>query len=405
MKSQTTMTSKERLLKTLEHKPTDHIPLYLRFWSLGGTADNIPFAWKDQVQRVENTLALGLDDTLLLEPPMGYVEEYRPEKLPEVHSHTRVIPPSGEESYPLLTKVFETPLGPLQTTVKKDSEWPYGDDVHLFDDFNVPRFKEPLVKTCDDITRLRGLLADAPEEQLAEFRQRAGYLRQQAGRLGVALDGGWIALGDAVVWLIGMERLLYAQMLEPDFIQQLLDVLFEWEMKRIDLLIAEGIDVLVHMGWYEGTDFWTPKNYRAMLKPRLSQMIAKAHAHGVKYRYIITKGWKPLRNDFLEMEIDCLTGLDPVQDRLDLSEIKSEIGGKICLMGGVNSAVMLSQWSKEQILQALEEAFHHLSPGGGFILYPVDAIFNDQPWDKVAFFIERWKERCAQTPGSQALSS
>jgi hypothetical protein len=34
---------------------------------------------------------------------------------------------------------------------------------------------------------------------------------------------------------------------------------------------------------------------------------------------------------------------------------------------------------------------HIFSPGGGFILYPVDAVFNNQPWDKVNALIEAWR--------------
>ncbi len=94
------------------------------------------------------------------------------------------------------------------------------------------------------------------------------------------------------------------------------------------------------------------------------------------------------------MGMDCLTGVDPVQDKLELTEVKSEIGSQICLMGGLNSAVMLSQWSEEQICAAVRQAIEIMAPGGGFILYPVDAIFNNQPWDKVLLMIDEWK-RCA----------
>jgi uroporphyrinogen-III decarboxylase len=126
----------------------------------------------------------------------------------------------------------------------------------------------------------------------------------------------------------------------------------------------------------------------------LQQIIDKVHSYGIKYRYIITKSWKPYRADFLEMGIDCLTGVDPVQDRLDLAQVKSEIGGQICLMGGLNSAVMFSQWSDQQIRQATDQALRIMAPGGGFILFPVDAVFDSQPWEKVKTLIDYWKARC-----------
>jgi len=39
---------------------------------MGGGEDHIPFCWQEQVSRAENLLRLGVDDTLLLQPPLGY---------------------------------------------------------------------------------------------------------------------------------------------------------------------------------------------------------------------------------------------------------------------------------------------------------------------------------------------
>ncbi len=386
------MTSRQRLLAAMDHQSVDHTPLLLRFWSLGGPEDNIPFNWRDEVQRVQATLALGLDDTLLLQPPLGYTEEYHPEGLPGVSSRVERLPPGAAEGQPRLRKVFRSPAGELATTVRQTNDWPHGEDVHLFDDYNLSRLVEPLVKSQADLPRLRGLLANPAPEQVDEWRLHAAQLKAEAGRLGVVLDGGWCALGDAAMWLCGMERILYGQMDDPDFIAGLLDVLLEWELGRIDLLLAAGVDEVVHMAWYESTDFWTPRAYRRLLRPRLEQIIRRVHARGARFRYIMTKSWKPYREDFLEMGIDCLTGVDPVQDQLDLQEVKRQVGGQVCLMGGLNSAVMLDQWDEPRIRQAVQQALEIMAPGSGFILYPVDAIFNNQPWEKVLYTIQCWKE-------------
>jgi len=388
------MNSRERLLAAIEHRPVDHVPLLLRFWSLGGETDNIPFNWRDEIQRVEATTTLGLDDTLLLQPPLGYVEDYIAERAPGVRSRVELLPAEEGQAYPCLKKIYTTPDGPLQTTVQLSEDWPRGEDIRLFDDYNLSRLKEPLVKDAADLPRLRHLLPDPSPEQLAGFHQRAAELRRAAQRLGVVLDGGWAALGDSAMWLCGMQRILYGQMDEPEFIEQVLDTILEWELKRIDLLLDAGIDVLVHMAWYESTDFWSPRTFRKLLRPRLQVEIDRCHARGVKFRFIITRSWQPYRDDLLEMGVDCLSGIDPVQDKLDLARVKSHPGDQLCLMGGLNSAVMLSQWSDEQIRAAVRQALEIMAPGGGFILYPVDAIFNTQPWDKVLLVIDEWK-RCA----------
>ncbi len=393
---QGTMSSRERLLRTMNFEETDRIPLLFRFWSLGGARDNIPFNWRDEVTRVENTLALGLDDTLTLQPPLGYVEDYEPEQLADVSSWTERLPPEPGEKEERLKKVYQTPAGSLQTVITLTENWPYGDDIRLFDDHNIPRLKEPLIKAADDLPGLKYLLGPPSDEQLATFRQRADVFRGHAKRLGVLLDGGWVALGDAAVWLCGMEQILYGQMDDPAFLADVLAIIAEWELGRIRLLLEEDIDEVVHMAWYETTDFWTPANYRRLLKPHLQQEIDLVHAAGKKYRYIITKAWQPYIPDLLEMGIDCLAGVDPVQDTLELAEVKRQIGNQICLMGGMNSAVMLSQWDEDAISAAVTQAITIMAPGGGYIGSPVDAIYDVQPWDKVKHLIAEWHKHARQ---------
>jgi uroporphyrinogen-III decarboxylase len=387
------MNSRERILNAIGRKAVDHVPLYLRLWDMGGGVDNFPFPWREQVARAESLLGLGVDDTLLLQPPLGFTEEYIADKSPGVSgiAVTRTAPVKAGDA-PHLKKIYHTPDGDLSQVVKVTEDWPHGDDIMLFSDFNIPRQVEPLIKTREDIKRLRHLLASPAPSQVSEFRDDSRQIHREAERLGVALDGGWSALGDSAVWLCGMKNVLYWQMDQPEVLEELMDVLLEWELQRIGLLLEEGIDVMVHMAWYEGTDFWTPRNFRRIIRPRLQQIIDRVHGENVPLRYIITKGWKPLRTDMLEMGVDCVTGVDPVQDKLDLYQLKAEIGGQISLMGGMNAAVTLSMWPEKEIREAVDQAFEALSPENGFILFPVDNVFCELPWEKVELVIDQWKK-------------
>jgi hypothetical protein len=384
------MTSRDRVLSALTCQTVDHIPLILRFWPMG-TTDNIPFDWKDQVHRVESTLRIGLDDTLLLQPPLGYIEEYRPEGVVGVTSAVQALAPARGERSPLLRKQYQTSAGVLIHEARKTEDWIHGEDVPLFSDYNVSRAAKHAVQVDTDLKVLRHLLGVPAQDALRAFRRDAARLRGEARRLGVLLEGGWVALGDAAVMLCGMERILFAQIDEPAFLDELLDTLLRWELERVRFLLDEGVDTIVHMAWYEGTDFWTPASYRKFLVPRIGQLVEQTHLRGAKYRYIITKGLAPLVGDILELGVDCVTGLDPVQDRIDMTDVKRRVAGRLCLMGGINSAVMLSRWTDSEIGRAVERAVRTLSPGGGFILFPVDAVFSDVAWDKVETMIRAWK--------------
>jgi hypothetical protein len=390
------MNSRERFIASILRQPVDRPPLYLRLWDMHDGVDNFPFDWRDQVSRAEYLLSLGVDDTLLLEPPLGYTEEYHADQAQGITAEITDLPAVKEDGKPLLRKIYHTPEGPLSITVELSKDWIHGRDIMLFSDFNLPRQTESIIKNVDDVNRLKYLLAAPTPEQLDEFHGRSNQIHREAQRLGVVIDGGWTALGDSAVWLCGINNIYRWQMRQPEILDALFDTLLDWEMMRTDLVLQEGVDVMVHMAWYEGTVFWTPKSFRRFIKPRLAQLVKKCHDNGVPFRYIITKEWKPIQDDLLDIGIDCITGVDPVQDRIDLKGAKQTLGDRLCLMGGLNAAVTVAQGSDDEISAAIARAMKILSPGSGFILFPVDNLFCSMPWEKVQMVIDQYKKYCIE---------
>jgi hypothetical protein len=350
------------------------------------------YSYRHQIEKVKQTLCLGLDDTLRLEQPLGWAEEYVVEGVKNINTKIRsFFLENGQKEY--IEKVYYTAEGKLRTVVEKTADWPHGDDIPVFSDFNVSRAKEFLVKSHEDLKKIKYLLGEPKREEYKEFKERARELRKAAQRLGVILEGGRTALGDCLVWLLGIQNMIYGSYDTPDLILELLDILYNWEEKRLQMIIDEGIELLFHSAWYEITDFWTPDMYRKILKPKLSNLVKFTKQAGVKFAYIITKSYDELADDFLDLEFDCLYGADPIQGKADLSFLQKTFKGKICLWGGINSAVTLGRGSKEEIEKAVEDAIRMLAPGGGFVLFPVDQILPEvNPWDNIEILLKRWSE-------------
>ena len=179
---------------------------------------------------------------------------------------------------------------------------------------------------------------------------------------------------------------------DPTFVEQLLDVVLEWELRRLDLLLAEGVEVVVHSGWYETTDFWTPAAYRRLLLPRLRRLVDATHAAGARFNAIVTTSWQALAGDFTALGFGSLVGVDPVQGKADLAAAKATVGQSMCLWGGLNSAVTLEQGSEEDIRRATTEAIETMAPGGRFVLYAVDQLGAALPWRNLAAAIAAWRQ-------------
>ena len=65
MKDSYTLSSRERMLRMLRRMETDHTPLYLTLWTVGGE-DKVPFEWQDQIKRAEYLTGRGI-----FGPPAG----------------------------------------------------------------------------------------------------------------------------------------------------------------------------------------------------------------------------------------------------------------------------------------------------------------------------------------------
>jgi len=408
------MNSRERLIAAIRHEKLDHVPMCC--WCFGFPAPpqlrwtregqevpywytmrlehihTLPEQWtvEDDFERVRRWTSLGVDDVLEVSPPWGMH--------PEVRVRDWQESPTSSEQHWLLCREYQTPAGSLRHVVRRTDEkvgpgWVVQPQhVALFEDFNIPRGTRHAVVGPEDLPKLRYLLQDPSAGQLAAYRERMSKVRRFAQEHGVLVQG-WSAFGmDAVAWLCGVERAVMAAMTEPDFFQELIDIIYDFDRRRTEMMLeAGGVDMVVQRGWYSATDFWSPALFRKFLTPRLSKLAAIVHQAGALFAYVMTTGALAMGDELLAGNIDLLYYADPVQDKTDLAVIKEKFRGRLAVAGGISSALTLYGGNREEIRHAVHTTITKLGPTG-FILSPVDALFPDTPWTSVEAMIEAWRE-------------
>lgn len=374
----TIMTSRERLMAAMHLQEPDHVPLWC-LWSY----DKDPYNRKDDRARIEATLALGMDDTLWLHAPWRIA--------PEVKVSAWVEPIVGEE-YVLMHKRYETPAGAAEHILRSSEYLSEPKHIGVVGDLNMSHAVKFLVEDRKDLGPLRYLLSDPDHSQLARFKEKARAYRRFAEEKKILLEGAYVSLGDTVAWLMGPENLIYAFQDDPGFVEELLDVIWRWHVRQIEILLDENVDVILHRAWYELPDFWGVEPYRRFLKPRLKKEVEMVHQAGVLFSYIMTKGIMPLLDDFLEIGMDVLWGPDPVQGEANLPALREKLKGRMCIWGGMNAILTLGEGTPEDARRAVEEAIRILAPGGGFVLFPVDQIVAETPWANIEAMLGRWRE-------------
>jgi len=200
---------------------------------------------------------------------------------------------------------------------------------------------------------------------------------------------------DAACWLFGIENLMLASIYEPEFVNEMTNIIAQWNQSRMQVFLDAGVDLFIKRGWYESADFWPPDLYRQFALPSLKKEVQMAHEAGAKFGYILTTSMRPLLDILLESEIDVLIGIDPIEGSdTDLAELKQKLGGRICLGCGENGFVTVEMGTRKEIENSVKTAIDELAPGGGFILSPVDNIrdTSDEVWKNVEIMIEAWKK-------------
>jgi len=387
------MNSRLRMLAAINSQTSDHIPCsFMSFTALRKRhAENL-------YELAIAELSMGLDSFLFIPSLSRQQRSDHPDLrglpvrfAPQVKLNEQRSPGSGV--YDRIHKEYLTPAGSLTTSVSISEDWPHGDHIPFIDDYQVPRAIKPLVTGREDLEPLSYLLAPPNQQDLDLYHAEVQKAKAFTAEHGILLVGGWGVGMDMANWLCGIQNLMFLTMDDEAFVADLLEMIHLWNMERMSVVLASGVDLYIRRAWYEGCDFVTPGFYQRVILPRLKREIALAHDYDVKFGYICSTGILPLLDHFLEAGIDVLIGVDPDQGtHTNLAELKRRIGEQMCIWGGVSGAVTVELGSEAQIRAATRQAIDTLGPNS-FILSPVDNITVDAPltWQNIQIFIDEWQ--------------
>ncbi len=356
------MNSRERLLLSLNHKEPDRIPI-----DLGGTP----------------TSTISLSALECLKSHLG------------IQGPTRIMSPVFLTAYPddLLIRRFSidvkmVTLKPPANVEPKTTH--YG---KMIDEWGIVYQGNEEAQTHFIVEKEAPLRQATHKQEVDRYpwpdpsdpsriqglREKAKAYRQEG--FGVVINTPLLMMTQTQ-WMRGLEQFMMDTVINPSFLEYLMDKILEILMEMTRHLLKEvkdDADVVV-MGddlSHQGGLTYSPSMYRKLFKPRHKKIIRflKENAPNAKILYHCCGAAEPLFGDLIEMGVDAVNPLQVSSTGMgDTGKLKAQYGRDLTFWGGIDTQWVVPFGTAEQVRQEVRRRIEDLAEGGGFVLAAVHNI-------------------------------
>lgn len=373
------MTSRDRIIATLNHKEPDQIPYDLAgsTWS-GITAG----AYKNLVAH------LGLEPH---DPEWADVIQQivvpSEEILDLLHVDTRGLRPLTSHNWNVYEQLTDA-----------GENWAYLDEwkfLHHFPKESGHWFsivKNPMEHldnpTIEDIESFEWPAA-ADKRRIEGLREEAIKHREK-GKI-VIIKGLCAGIFEMHQRVRGMTNAMMEPFMFSEFSDRLIGKIADlkiafWEMALDEL--ADVVDIIA-----EGDDYGTqasqlisPDHFRQFYKPHISRIItaAKQKAPNAFIMFHSCGNVRPIIDDFVEIGIDILNPVHVTATGMEPRQLKKDFGKDIVFWGGgVDTQDILPSGKPDEVANNVKYNIDALAPGGGFVFTTVHNIQSEVPPENI----------------------
>lgn len=228
---------------------------------------------------------------------------------------------------------------------------------------------------------------------LKQLAAGAKRLRASTERAIIGLFGG--SLLENSQFLYGMADLYVMLAAEPARTHRLFDTLVEMHLENLEkYLSAVGpyIDIILFsddLGMQTGPQI-SPRMFETFLQPRYKTMWQRVkQLADVKVMLHSCGGIYPLLPGLIEAGLDIVQPVQTTSAGMEAQRLKREFGRDLCLWGGgCNTQAILPVATPEEVADDVRHRVEILAPGGGFCFQQVHNIMADIPPQNVVAMLE-----------------
>ena len=369
------MTSRERVIKTLNHEIPDRVPI-----DLGGFQTGIhKRAYADLIAH------LGMEEEIETLDPVQQLAKPSEEVLKRFHVDVRYICAHGPDSFKGGIEQ-NTRDGKLWHDLKDEFGvvWSMPDDQKLYMDISHHPLADATIADLDDYPFPDG----GDKSRFTGVREQALQMRKETP---YAISTGIGGVVYEICWYMrGLERWFMDMIQNPLFCEALLDKTLKFWMDYYVGFMAEVgdiIDIVMVGDDLAGQDgpLFSPKFYRKVVKPRQKKLLQHIRSlTSAKIWYHTCGGCVEYIPDLIDNGIDILNPIQISARDMDPKQLKEKYGDKLVFWGGAIDAQHILPFAKSgEIRKHVRRNLEIFKPGGGFVFNNVHNIQVGVPAENI----------------------
>jgi uroporphyrinogen decarboxylase len=376
------VTSRKRVLKSLNHEEADRVP-----FDLGGTGLSTIHVTAYQNLRRYLNLPANNPHVAFLAEQLVRVDEDLAERL---QTDIRAVIPGCAAGFQY---VFRDEGAYNAYT----DEWGIGWMKPKVGGFYYDMYHHPLANARSIEEFSAYPLPDPLDDgRFASLRSQAEAAASKGKA--VALAGPCAGIAEVYSWLRGFKQYYMDLAVNHAFVAFMLDRLVEWKCAfwgRALQEIGDLVDVVVEADDLGGQNspLMSPKTYNKLIQPRHKQLFGFIKSQApVKVFYHSCGAIRALIPSLIDAGIDILNPVQISSKGMVLEELKRDFGRDLVFWGGgVDTQHVFRTETPERIKEHVKRNIEILAPGGGFVFATVHDIQADIPPENIMAMWETWQ--------------
>jgi uroporphyrinogen decarboxylase len=369
------MTSRERVLKALNHEVPDRVPI-----DLGGNQTGIhKNAYGALIEH------LGFDEEFEIMDAVQQLARPSERVLERFRVDTRYVAAGPAASWKGGTVTVERD-GRIwhDLTDEFGVRWSMPDDQNLYMDITFHPLADATLRDAADYPWPKG---DDPS-RFAGLRERALRIRNEtpyavvSGISGVIYENGW--------YLRGLEQWLCDLLTAPEFCEAVLDQMLKYWLDWFRLFLdvaGDIVDVIMIGDDLAGQNgpLFSPEIYRRLVKPRQKRLVQYILSRTrAKIWYHTCGSCVAHIPDLIDNGIHILNPIQVGAKNMDPRELKRRFGKELSFWGGgCESQRILPRGTAADVAANVKSNLAALMPGGGYVFTGVHNIQGEVPPENI----------------------